>query len=221
MLGCDVLVLVKRTEDASDYAMTWILSTESKDAALVSQLYETWMDYFERERIEAVSYLLITLRRSAGGPTWIQIDDPPCRIAGPCGDELVRFFECRDAFSGEAKVEDLLSRPLRLSPQIRIEQEYAMTPDGLEMGPVRVKKTGGLQYPLAIHRNVARLLAGCDGNRTLRQLLEDMAHDLSVDWDRILSVVLPAVRSLIERGVLLAVDPPKAEGDRPPGWLSP
>ena len=87
-----------------------------------------------------------------------------------------------------------------------------MAPGGLEMGPVRVKKTGGLQYPLAIHGNVARFLAGCDGNRTLRQLLEVWAHDLGVDWDRTLSVVLPAVRSLIERGVLLAVDPPKAEG---------
>jgi methylase of polypeptide subunit release factors len=211
-LGCDVLVLVDRADDASDYAMTWILSTESKDAALVSQLYGTWMDYFERERIEAVSYLLITLRRSPGGPTWIQIDDPPCRIAGPCGDELARFFECRDAFSGETKVGDLLTRRLRLAPQIRIEEEYSMTSGGLEMGPVRVKKTGGLQYPLAVHRNVARFLAGCDGNRTLRQLLEAWAQDLGVDWDRSLSVVLPAVRSLIERGVLLAVDPPKAEG---------
>jgi hypothetical protein len=63
---------------------------------------------------------------------------------------------------------------------------------------------GGLQYPLGIHRNVARLLAGCDGKQTLRQLLEDMADYLGVDWDRTTSVVLPAVRSLIERGVLLA-----------------
>lgn len=210
-LGCDVLALAQRTEDASDYAMNWILSTESKDPALVPQLYETWMNYLERERIEAVSYLLITLRRSAGGPTWVQIDDPPCQIVGPCGDELLKFFECRDAFSGPSQVEDLLSRPLRLSPQIHIEQEYAMTPGGLDLCDVRVRKMGGLQYPLLIHGNVARLLARCDGKQPLRQLLEDMAHYLSVDWDRTISVVLPAVRSLIERSVLLAVDPPQAE----------
>jgi len=210
-LDCDVLVLVDRTEEVSDYAMTWILSTESKDPALVSQLYETWMDYFERERIEAVSYLLITVRRSAGGPSWIQIDDPPCRIAGPCGDELVRFFESRDAFGGESKVEDLLSRRLILTPQIRIEEEYSMTPGGLELGPIRVRKTGGLQYPLTIHRNVAGFLAGCDGSRTLRQVLEVWAHELGLDWDRALPVVLPAVRSLIERGVLLPLDPSQAE----------
>ncbi len=78
-----------------------------------------------------------------------------------------------------------------------------MTPDGLDLCNVRVKKMGGLRYPLGIHRNVARLLSGCNGNQTLRQLLEDMANYLSVDWDRTVPVVLPAVRSLIERGVLL------------------
>jgi SAM-dependent methyltransferase len=207
-LGCDVLALAQGTEDASDYAMNWILNTESKDPAIVPQLYETWMDYLEHERIEAVSYLLITLRRSAGGPSWIQIDDPPCQIVGPCGDELMRFFAFRDAFGGASRVEDLLSRRLRLAPQIRIEQEYAMTPDGLDLGNVRVKKMGGLRYPLGIHRNVARLLSGCNGTQTLRQLLEDMANYLSVDWDQTVSVVLPAVRSLIERGVLLAEGSP-------------
>lgn len=207
-LGCDVLALVEGTEDASAYAMNWILNTESKDPALVPRLYGTWMDYLEHEQIEAVSYVLITLRRSPGGPNWIQIDDPPCQIVGPCGDELLRFFECRDAFSGASQVEDLLSRPLRLAPQIRIEQEYAMTPDGLDLCNVRVQKMGGLRYPLGIHRNVARLLSGCDGKQTLRQLLEDMADYLGVDWDRTASVVLPAVRSLIERGVLLAIGSP-------------
>jgi methylase of polypeptide subunit release factors len=202
-LGCDVLILVERTEDASDYAMNWILSTETKEAALVSQRYETWMAYFEQGQIEAVSYLLVTLRRSAHGPNWIQIDEPPCRVVGPCGDELLRFFECRDAWGDPTQAEDWLNRRLRLGPDIRIEQEFAMTPRGLESCHVRVQKTGGLQYPLTIHESVARLLAGCDGSRTLRQLLEEMTEYLDADWDRTVSVVLPVVRSLLERSVLL------------------
>ena len=189
-IGSNVLVLVDRTDDVSDYAMTWILSTEPKDTASLSQLYETWMDYFEREKIEAVSYLLITLRRSAGGASWIQIDDPPCRIVGPCGNELLRFFDCRDRFK-DAKVEQLLGQRLKLASEIRIEQEFVMTPSGLEVSHIRVKKTGGLQYPLIIDSNVAQMLAGCDGNQTLRQLVETMANNLNADWDRVVSVVLP------------------------------
>ena len=86
-----------------------------------------------------------------------------------------------------------------------------MTPSGLEVCHSRVKKIGGLQYPLSMHRNVARSLAGCDGNQTLRQLVQDMADTLSVDLDQAVSLVLPVVRSLIERGVLVVADPSRVE----------
>ena len=205
-LDCDVLILVKSTETASDYAMNWILSTESKEPALVSQRYEAWMDYFARQRIEAISYLLVTLRRSADGLGWIQIDDPPCGIVGPCDDEISWFFECRDRFGDASGMQTLLDHRLRLAPQILLEQEYAMGPKDLELRHIRVKKTGGLQYPLTIHRNVAQMLAGCDGERTLQQLLEELFDLWNVDPDRTLTVVLPVVQSLMERGVLVFVE---------------
>ena len=205
-LGCEVLVLTERTEDASEYAMTWILGTETKVPAEVAQQYETWMAYFERERIEAVSYLFITLRRSAAGTGWIQIDDPPCRIVGPCGDELLQFFRCRSAFDRAAASDDLLGRRLSLAPQIRLIQEYDATPGGLELCHIEVRKTGGLQYPLTMHRNVAHLLAGCDGSRTVRGLVEDLGCELDIDLDRAIALVLPVVRMLLERGVLVATE---------------
>jgi methylase of polypeptide subunit release factors len=207
-LGCDVLVLVERTETASDYAMNWILGTESKEAALVSKRYEVWMDYFEREKIEAVSYLFINLRKSEGKSNWTQIDDPPCTIVGPCGDELLQFFQCRDRFSGERGVQTLLDLRLKLSSLIRIEQEYAVGSGGLELCRTRLKKTGGLQYPMEIHSNVARLLAGCDGNRTLRQLLQQMADSLGVAFEQALPVVVPAIRSLLERSIVMISEQP-------------
>ena len=74
-----------------------------------------------------------------------------------------------------------------------------------------MRKTGGLQYPLAIDGNVARLLAGCDGSRTLREQLEEMATALGMDWDRAVGLVLPVVRSLIERSVMLPSGSRKTE----------
>ena len=85
-----------------------------------------------------------------------------------------------------------------------------MTAGGLEVSHVEVRKTGGLQYPLTVHRNVAHLLAGCDGTRTLGQVLEEMATYLTVGRDQVVTVVLPVVRSLVERGVL-QVEPAVAE----------
>ena len=203
-LNCDVLALVERTEDASEYALTWILGTETKVPSEVAQRYETWMAYFEREGIEAVSYLFITLRRSAAGTTWIQIDDPPCRIVGPCGDELFHFFQCRSAYGSAVGTNELLGRRLTLEPQTRLVQEYTATPGGLEICHIEVKKTGGLQYPLTVHRNVARLLAGCDGSRTVRDLVEELGRELDVDLVRAIALVLPVVLMLLERSVLVA-----------------
>ncbi len=205
-LDGDALVLVKTTENASDYAMNWILSTESKEPALVSQRYEAWMDYFAEQRITAVSSLLVTLRRSGKGPGWIQIDDPPCEIVGPCDDEIMWFFECRQRFGSDAGRQTLLDHRLRPAPQVLLEQEYAMGSKGFEVHHSRVKKTGGLQYPVTIHHKVAQLMAGCDGTRTLRQLLAELFASWDADWDRTLPLVLPVVQTLIERGVLVLAE---------------
>ena len=206
-LGCDVLVFVERVESAADYAMNWILSTESKDPRQVAERDEVWTDFFQRERIEAVSYLYITLRRgreaSAGGG-WIEIDDPPCRIAGPCGAEVLRFFKMRDASRKPAAAESLLDERLRVAPGIRLTQEYVAGEAGLELREIRIAKTGGLQYSLGIHPNVASLLAECNGRRTVRELLTEMVASLDLAWDQAVPVVLPAIRVPIERSVLVA-----------------
>ena len=67
-LRCDVIVWVEITEDVSDYAMRWIVSTEAQDVDQLPDLYQRWMDYYRVQKIEAVSYLLITLRRRGQRP---------------------------------------------------------------------------------------------------------------------------------------------------------
>ncbi|MGO9115630.1 MAG: methyltransferase [Thermoguttaceae bacterium] len=202
-LECDVLVFVSHVETASEYAMTWIHSTESKDPPQVARRYDAWTEFFEREQIEAISYLFVTLRRASGGRNWIQIEDPPCRIVGPCGEEVLGFFACRDVFSDPASVDTLLTQRVRLAAGVRLTQEYVATGKGLELSEIRINKTGGLQYPLGIHRNVAGLLAECDGTRSVRSLLEEMASTFDFSWNQALPVVLPVIRTLIERGVLV------------------
>ena len=202
-LGCDVLVFIERVESAADYAKNWILSTESKDPRQVAERYEVWSEYFERERIEAVSYLYITLRRGDGSGAWIEIDDPPCRIAGPCGAEVLRFFQTRDAYSDPSAADALLDKRVRVAPGIRMAQEYVAAEHGLELREIRINKTGGLQYPLAVHRNVAGLLSECDGRLTIRELLEEMVSSLDLSWQQAVPVILPAVRALVERSVLV------------------
>ena len=212
--GCDVVVWVQRTDDVAQYAMDWILSTESHDVDEVPRLFDVWMDYFEKERIEGVSFLLVTMRRTDGGPTWRYVDHPPCHVVGPCSEEILRCFDVQDLLAAAGDPQSLLDRRLRLSREVRIEQQHAMTDQGLQPLQVRLQKTGGLQYPMNIDAQIASLVAQCDGRRTLGELLAGMAAAVEVDPQRVFQVALPVVRSLVERRVLLAEEGPPVNADQ-------
>jgi len=59
---------------------------------------------------------------------------------------------------------------------------------------------------MTIHPKVAQLMAGCDGERTLRQLLAELFASWDADWDGTLPLVLPVVQTLLERGVLVLAE---------------
>ncbi len=95
-LGCDVLVLVTRRQPIDEYAMDWITSTESQDVAVVPRMFNEWMDYYESEQIEQVSYLSVNLRQRSGSANWIYVDEEEVRIAGQCGDAIHNRFALLD-----------------------------------------------------------------------------------------------------------------------------
>jgi cyclopropane fatty-acyl-phospholipid synthase-like methyltransferase len=200
-LDCDVIVWLDKTEDASDYAMTWIISTESRSEDEVTRLYDAWMDYFDRHRIEAISYVLVNMRRAKGGGRTV-IDDVPRRVAGPCGDEVLRCFAVEDYLSARPRTK-LLDARFVLSPQTRIEQQHAMTSEGLAVAETRLATVGGSQSAMGLDASVAGLLVRCDGNRALGDLLQEMAGTLGVEPEKMIQAALGIVGTLIRRGVLL------------------
>lgn len=63
--GCDVWVLHSHTEDAAAYAAARISEIEN-DPALCPRRFAEWMTCYRKQRIEAVGFGLITLRRRSG-----------------------------------------------------------------------------------------------------------------------------------------------------------
>ncbi len=84
--GCDVLVWGAETQDASSYAITWIQQTEADYLPGCRELYDTWMSYYEREGIEAVTYGLIAMRRSPGHRNWVRFIKVPKGASAPSGE---------------------------------------------------------------------------------------------------------------------------------------
>src|SRR3972149_4533559 len=65
--GCDVWVMRSETRNAATYASAWIRHTERQEPEQYAQRFEEWMNYYERQGIEAISAGLVPMRRRRGG----------------------------------------------------------------------------------------------------------------------------------------------------------
>jgi hypothetical protein len=221
--GCDVLVWAAHTEDASSYATTWIRQTESDYLGRLPQLYDTWMGYYEREGIEAVTYGLITMRRRASGRNWVRFAKVATGSNAPWGGHVLRLFELQD-FLESVSDDRLLDVRFRLSPDVRLEQRYTVEPGGLTPVTTRLHLMDEpAYYTMQVDPAVTALVTGFCGERRLREVLESMAGEMQVTVDSLVPAGLAAVRHLVQKGLLLPSSVPAAEqcgardGDAGPG----
>jgi methylase of polypeptide subunit release factors len=204
--GCDAWVIRSETRDAATYASTWIQHTERQAPEQYGQRFGEWMSYYEKQGIGAIGAGLIFMRRSPGHSNWFRAEDVPEKMVGPCGDFIVRGFELRDFLETVRDDATLLDTRLRVSPDVRLEQECKPSDGGWAVIAARFRLGAGITYTGNADVHVVRLLAGCDGSRTLGELVTDIAASLGVDVASIRAPFLDIVRRLIERGFILPLD---------------
>jgi len=95
---------------------------------------------------------------------------------------------------------------------VRLEQTAEPAEDGWRTASARIRLAGGLPYSSSIDLRLAGVVARCDGRRTVRELLADLAAATRSDLQRITPNCLSLLRELVERGFLL---PPGEEPNAP------
>ncbi len=206
--GCDAWVMCTDTLDAAGYAAKWIRHTEHDDTEEFGNRFDRWMAYYEQERIEAVSNGLITMRRRDGAANWFRADDGPEKMLGPAGDCVVRGFELRDFLEAAQDDRQLIARRLRVSPDARLQQVFEPTPEGWSVVQSELNLVRGLAYSGSIDAYLARMITRCDGERSLGDLIGDLAASLGKDPAELIPTCLEVVRRLLERGFLLPAGQP-------------
>ena len=201
--GCDVFVWGAGTEDASSYAITWIRQTEADYLNRLPELYGTWMNYFEREGIEAVTYGLITMRRSSGRPNWVRFMKVATGSGAPGGGHILCLFRLQD-FLETTSNNQLLTESFRLAPEVRLEQRYASDGDAFSAVRTRLHLAAEPAYStMEVDATVTRLVLAFHSERALREVLAEMAADMRAELDDLVPAGLDAVRYLVQRGCLL------------------
>lgn len=202
--GCDVLVLRSETSDPRTYATTWIKHTEHSDPQHFDERLSRWVEYYQRQGIEAISAGVIVLRRTSSGLNWTVFENTPEKMLGPCGHEIVRRFEAQDFLNTVSDDAVLLETQFRLAPETQLL--YRCKPDddeGWSVVGLELTRSAGFVYHDALDVAMAQLLGRCTGQHRVSQLVGDLAVGLGQDGDVLAQQICPLLRGLVQRGYLL------------------
>jgi hypothetical protein len=199
--GCDAWVLRSFTEDASTYALKRVAEVGDTPGQ-ATRWFDGWMAYYERERIEAVSFGLITLRRRAARPNWFRCDSLPA-LCGPCGAAIEQRFLRWDFLRAQRDDADLLGCCLHPADNLRWEVQHWLAPGGWAKAESRLWLTDGLAFGAGADRGAVEFLAGCGGERPLADHLRRLAAATGQAVSDLAPRFLQVVRMLVESGYLL------------------
>jgi hypothetical protein len=121
--------------------------------------------------------------------------------AGPFGEDIARGFTLRDYLTSTSDAA-LMDEVLAIHPAARLEQEFEPSGGRWKAAASRIRINQGLRYEGTVDGRTAPLLAGCDGTRPVRELVDGLAGRAGIPAERIAPECLALLRQLIERGYL-------------------
>ena len=201
--GCDVWVLRTDTHSAADYARIWVRDTEHETEQASARLFSEWVSYYEARGVEAISTGLIAMRRAGDRANWVRIEDLPDGSGGPVGDAVAAGFQLHDYLETVRADEAMLGARLRVSPLVRLEDSCQPSEGAWRVTSARILIASGITYSSPVDLRLAGLIARCDGQRTVRELLAELAVSTNSDLDKITPNLLSLLRELVGRGLLL------------------
>ncbi len=204
--GCDAWVMRTATRSLSEYTLDWNEGRNHQPG--FSQLYQEWMAYYKQQRIEAISTGLITMRRTSGRPNWCCVGNAPEKItgeAGAVGEAIRRGFESHDFLLTVQEDPPLLNAQLTAAPNSSLLQLHQPSSQGWRQVGVRLQMSSGLCFSEDVDQHVAELVVGCDGKRTVGDLMVALAARRKVSVESIAPKILSGLRRLISCGFLAPV----------------
>jgi hypothetical protein len=197
-LGCDAWLIERDRQDPADYVSTWLADAgEQNDDARAAQ----WLAWFARERVEAVGFGWVLLRRGPG-PHRIAVEEATQPVDQPLGPFVAAWLDRIEWLRGR---EDsaLLATSLRAAPAVRHDVTSGREETG--WGPLgqALRLDEGWRWTMPCDDATAAIVAGCDGRTPLHSIVTVLGAALDEREERLAPAVCATVRGLIDRGVLV------------------
>jgi len=199
--GCDAVVLKGYSQDPAEYAEEHIRAVDGTTAA-DAQLYENYMNYYRCHKVEAIHGGGITMHRRSGR-NWVRLEEVQHTPKDPFGDLVVEIFASQNFLLSHESDNELLETRPKLSPSLRLEQVFQREDGGWKQVELTLRMPKGLNPYIGVQPVVAEFLAQCDGNRSLKEVVDSFASKVDAPAQQVQQECLAAIRKLIERGFLL------------------
>jgi SAM-dependent methyltransferase len=191
--GCDGWVVHRELAAPEEYDTAWLRDT---DASAFDALFDAWVDALAGA--DAVAFAVVAMhRRTDGLAPLVTIEEVLQPTAPTWGEEVVAHFRRRALLEG-----DLLEARLSLRADVRLHQVATRTDDGWLSDTQLLQQESGLRRSGGVDWYGATLLAGCDGKRTLGELIGQLAMTAGMAVDETTDQVLPVIRTMITYGYL-------------------
>jgi SAM-dependent methyltransferase len=202
--GCDAWVLHQYTRAPSEYA-EFFIETGYTDAPDYSRHFDRWIEYYAARGIVGIAAGNVIMRRRTAKKNWLRMDEMPKTISASNGAEVFQLFQLRDFLERTDRDDDFLQARFKLAPDVRLERAYEAAQGEWRRIAGRISRTTGFQYSAELDDPSAAILAHCDGQHSVSQLLEEVAAVRQLEVKALTPMALGIFRRMVEQGFLIPV----------------
>nr|WP_235508418.1 methyltransferase [Agromyces sp. Soil535] len=203
-------IVEREVQRVTEYAETWIRDGGSRSGTPeFDRLYDAWLDDFERRGVREIGLGYVLLRRpdraAVGGDArrLARVE----RLHGPLGDMVgglgTHLAACLDAHDVQASLDDATLAATRLTVAGDVTEERHYWPGDDDPTAMLLRQGGGFGRVVPLDTGLAALVGACDGELPVGAIVAALAELLDVDATALAADLLPAVRALIDDGMLL------------------
>ena len=203
--GLDGWVVERERQSPAEYAATWIRDGGTRvGTPEYAALAAEWLDDFAARGVTAVGFGYLLLRRPSDprAPRLLRAESLASPLGTPTGigDHLLACLRVHDAIAGLD--DDALGElHLQVAPDVTEERHY--WPGEENPTVIRLRQGGGFARTIDADAALAGLVGASDGELTVAQIANALAHLLEVDEGALREQLLPQVRELLVTGLLL------------------
>ncbi|MEN3305410.1 MAG: hypothetical protein V7603_1612 [Micromonosporaceae bacterium] len=193
--GLDAWVVQREVTDPMSYVNLWLSDAGESDRRLAAE----WLDWFDANKVEAVGFGLVNLRRGGHTDPEVRVEELRQPFEQRLGDHVAAWFH-RASWLRSAP--DLLAHRYRAADGLRLRQDASRGPEGWAVDQQVLALADGLRWSEEVDPLVLALVSGCDGSLPLGDQVELLAAAHEVDAAELAEVAGPIIAHLVERAFI-------------------